>query len=175
MPLPVAHGLLGASVGAALQPLESRYWRTLWISAFLAICPDFDYALNWLRISGGGWHHGFTHSFLFAACLGLFTALILREVKIRSIIIFCSAAASHTLIDYVMTESHGVALWWPFTHHRHKLSFPNPIDYTWDDSTVSRMVIDLLRISLTELVIFGAIFVAVLWIKKATRKRATVS
>src|SRR6185295_3396580 len=176
MPLPVAHGLLGASVAAALQPSsEPRYWRNLFIGAFLGICPDFDYALNWLRISGGGWHHGFTHSFLFAICLGLLTTLILREVKIRSAIIFVSAAVSHTLIDYVMTESRGVALWWPFTDHRYKLRFPNPIDYTWDDSTVSRMVSDLLRISLIELMVFGVLLLAVLWIKKGTRKRPSIS
>ena len=173
MPLPVAHGLLGASVAAALQPSsEPRYWRNVWVSAFLGICPDFDYALNWLRISGGGWHHGFTHSFLFAICLGLFTALILREIKIRSVIIFGSAAVSPTLIDYVMTESRGVALWWPFTDHRYKLRFPNPIDYTWDDATVSRMVTDLLRISLIELMVFGAIFLMVVWIKRTVSKRA---
>jgi len=173
MPLPVAHGLLGASVAAALQPSsEPRYWRNLWICAFLGICPDFDFALNWLRISGGGWHHGFTHSFLFAACLGLFTAFTLRESRIRSVIVFCCAAASHTLIDYVMTESRGVALWWPFTDHRYTLKFPNPIDYTWDDSTVSRMVTDLLRISLIELMVFGAIFLMVVCIKRTVSKRA---
>ena len=176
MPLPVAHGLLGASVAAALQPSsEPRYWRNVWVGAFLGICPDFDYGLNWLQISGGGWHHGFTHSVLFAICLGLFTALILREIKIRSVIIFGSAALSHTLIDYVMTESRGVALWWPFTDYRYKLRFPNPIDYRWDDSTVSTIVIDILRISLIELLIFGVIFLAIIWIKRTMTKRAFVS
>lgn len=173
MPLPVAHGLLGASVAAALHPSsEPRYWRTLWISVLLGICPDFDYALNWLRISGGGWHHGFTHSFLFALSLGLLTALVLREFKIRSVILFCSATASHTLLDYLMTESRGVALWWPLTDRRYKLRLPNPIDYTWDDTTVRGMVIDLLRISLIELMIFGAIFLVVIWIKRRVRTRS---
>jgi hypothetical protein len=77
MPLPVAHGLLGASVAAALRPpSQSRRWGALWAGAFLGICPDFDYALNWLRISGGGWHHGFTHSILFALSLGSLTAAV---------------------------------------------------------------------------------------------------
>jgi membrane-bound metal-dependent hydrolase YbcI (DUF457 family) len=176
MPLPVAHGLLGASVAVAMHPaFESRYWRTLWVSALLAICPDFDYALNWLRISGGGWHHGFTHSLLFALSVGLLTALVLREFKIRSVILFCSATVSHTLIDYLMTESRGVALWWPLTNRRYKFRLPNPIDYTWDDTTLRGMVIGLLRISLIELMVFGAILLMVIWIKKATNRGAVVS
>ena len=73
MPLPVAHGLLGASIAAALQPSESPRWRTLCVCALLGVCPDFDYALNWLRVSGGGWHHGFTHSILFALFIGSLT------------------------------------------------------------------------------------------------------
>lgn len=74
-----------------------------------------------------------------------------------------------------MTDSRGVALWWPFTDHRYKLRFPNPINYTWDDSTVSRMVIDLLRIGLVELLIFGAILLAVILIKRTMSKRAFLS
>jgi membrane-bound metal-dependent hydrolase YbcI (DUF457 family) len=78
MPLPVAHGLLGASVAAALlqRSPQSRRWKLLLPGAMLGICPDFDYALNFLRISGGGWHHGFTHSIPFALLLGLLMALI---------------------------------------------------------------------------------------------------
>ena len=82
MPFPVAHGLLGAAVAAALsQPSRTGRWKSLLGGALLGIFPDFDYALNWLRISGGGWHHGFTHSIVFAFALGLMMAVILRERK----------------------------------------------------------------------------------------------
>ena len=106
MPLPVAHGLLGASVAAALhQQSDSRRWKVLLTGGFLGICPDFDYALNWFRISGGGWHHGFTHSMLFALFLGLIAATVLGGSKVRSIVLFSCAAISHTLLDFLMTES----------------------------------------------------------------------
>jgi membrane-bound metal-dependent hydrolase YbcI (DUF457 family) len=171
MPLPVAHGLLGASVAAALdESSESRRWKPLLTGAFLGICPDFDYALNWLRISGGGWHHGFTHSILFAFFLGLLTATVLGG-RLRSIVVFCCATVSHTSLDFLMTESSGVALLWPFTDHRYKLSVPNPINYTWENSSLWGSAIDLLRISLIELMIFAPIFLVVVFVRRLLVER----
>lgn len=162
MPLPVAHGLVGATVGVALnKPSQSLRWKLVLIGAFLGISPDFDYALNWLRISGGGWHHGFTHSILFAFVLGLSMAIILGERTVWSIFLFVAATASHTLLDFMMTESRGVALWWPFTNQRYRLRLPNPINYSWNDTSVWTAAPDVLRICITELVIFGPVFLIV--------------
>ena len=89
MPLPVAHGLLGAAVAAAMSHESgSLRWKPVLTGAFLAICPDFDYALNWLRISGGGWHHGFTHSIVFAVAVGLMTTTVMGGRKLHSLVLF---------------------------------------------------------------------------------------
>lgn len=166
MPLPVAHGLLGASVAMALHQSPTRLSRPLLVGALLGLCPDFDYALNWLRVSGGGWHHGFTHSILFAFFLGLVIATILGERKVRSVILFSAAAGSHTLLDFLMTESRGVALWWPFTNQRYKLRLSNPIDYTWSHESLWEAVMAILKISLIELLIFAPILLVVILIKR---------
>src|SRR5215203_1950378 len=168
MPFPIAHALVGASVGAALHPAnQPRRTKMLLLGALLAVCPDFDYALNWLRISGGGWHHGFTHSIPFAFFLGLIIVVVSREWKLRSFTFFTAAIASHTLLDYVLTESRGVALWWPLTNRRYRLRFPNPIDYTWSNPTVWDIAFDVLRIGLLELVIFGPLLLAVILLRSA--------
>lgn len=110
MPLPVAHGLIGASAVAALLPLSrTRIAKPLLLGVVLGVSPDFDYALNWLRIGRGGWHHGFTHSIPFALLIGLVTTILLREWKARSFVVFSAAFASHTLLDFLITESMGVA------------------------------------------------------------------
>lgn len=115
MPLPIAHALVGATVVVAIRPSgQSDQWKPLLVGAFLGVCPDFDYALNWFRISGGGWHHGFTHSIAFAFLLGLTMAIVSRQRIARSFVVFSAAAASPTLLDLMITESYGVALWWPF-------------------------------------------------------------
>jgi membrane-bound metal-dependent hydrolase YbcI (DUF457 family) len=176
MPLPVAHALIGASVAAALsQSSQSRRWKLLLTGALLGICPDFDYALNWLRISGGGWHHGFTHSIFFALIIGLIMAILIGDRKARSVAVYCAATLSHTLLDLMMTESRGVALWWPFTDRRYKLRLPNPIDYTWSNASLSDAAVDILRISLIELIIFGTIFLTVVLITKLLVERGVAS
>jgi membrane-bound metal-dependent hydrolase YbcI (DUF457 family) len=172
MPLPLAHALVGASAAAAFLPASrSRQWKPLLIGAFLGISPDFDYALNVLRISGGGWHHGFTHSIAFACLLGLITMVVSKEWRVRSFVAFCAAAVSHTLLDYLITESYGVALWWPFTDHRYKLRLPNPIDYTWSDASIWEAGVDILKITLIEFMIFAPIFLAVVSLRRVARKR----
>lgn len=169
MPLPVAHGLVGASAVAALLPLSrSRIAKPLLIGAFLGISPDFDYALNWLRIFGRGWHHGFTHSIPFALVIGLLTIVVMREWKTRSFMVFSAAFASHTLLDYLITESRGVALWWPFTDYRYKLRLPNPIDY----SSIWETTMEMIKVTLTELFIFAPVLLAIVVIRRVLTKRA---
>jgi membrane-bound metal-dependent hydrolase YbcI (DUF457 family) len=159
--------LLGAAVAASIQrPDGPRRWGRLCVGAFLGICPDFDYALNWARISGGGWHHGFTHSVLFSLVLGSVAAAAFGEKKARSLVLFAAAAASHVLLDYLFTESRGVALWWPFTKRRFKLDLPNPVDYWWGNSTLWEAAAGVLRISLVELAMFGPLLLAVLLLKR---------
>jgi inner membrane protein len=172
MPLPIAHALVGASVAAALRPSsQTRQWKPLLIGALLGICPDFDYFLNWMRISGGGWHHGFTHSIVFAFLLGMITVVLSREWKVRSLILFSAAAVSHTLLDFLITESQGVALWWPFTEQRYKARLPNPIDYTWNSASLWKAGFDVLKISLIELMIFAPIFLVVVLVRRVVGER----
>jgi membrane-bound metal-dependent hydrolase YbcI (DUF457 family) len=173
VPLPVAHGLIGASVVAALRDsAQMGRWKWLAFGAFLGIAPDFDFALNWLRVSWGGWHHGFTHSIPFALVVGLVTIIALRQWKVRSFLVFSAAYVSHTLLDYMLTESRGVALWWLFKNYRYKLRLPNPIDYTYSVDSFNHAAIDLLKISLIELLIFGPILLAVILVRQVVNKRS---
>jgi len=89
-------------VAALRPPNELGGWKWLAFGAFLGISPDFDFALNWLGISIGGWHHGFTHSIPFAVVVGLATIVVLRQWKARSFFVFSTTYVSHTLLDYML-------------------------------------------------------------------------
>lgn len=171
MPLPVAHSMIGASVAAAVYPKTYGWWKLLCISAILGVLPDFDYALNWLRVGRGGWHHGFTHSIVFALFVGAVTNLVTGWRSVRAFIAFSAATASHTLVDYLITESRGVSLWWPFTDHRYKLRGPNPIDYTWSTTSFWDAAVDVLQISLTELIIFGPVLLVVIVLRSMSSRK----
>lgn len=169
MPFPVAHALIGASVAAALDRKSEALWKVLFLGALLGVSPDFDYLLNVLRIGRGGWHHGFTHSIVFALFAGTLTALVFGWRSVNGFIVFSAAIASHTLLDYLMTESRGVSMWWPFTDRRYKFRGPNPIDYTWDDSSFWTTAADFLQISFIELIVFAPILLLVLLLRRYRR------
>ncbi len=143
-----------------------RNSKDLLLGALLGIAPDFDYALNYLPGFGRGWHHGFTHSLVFGCFVGVVVALC-RRFSWKSMMVYSFAILSHPLLDYFFTESHGIELFWPFSAHRFRLQIPNPIDYTWNLSSPTAAFFDLLRISSIELLIFGPIFLIVLWLRNS--------
>jgi hypothetical protein len=103
------------------------------------------------------------------------TAAMFGQRNLRSVILFSSATVSHTLLDLMLTESRGVALWWPFSDQRYKLRFPNPIDYTWSNTSLWKAVIDLLKISIAELIIFAPILLLVILVKRSLIERHTAA
>ena len=119
MPLPIAHGLLGASIVAAVHPRPGElHFAPLAVGALLANAADLDFALVF-TLGSKAWHRGFSHSVVFAlvVCLGLLASLGRR--RIRAALAYGAAYASHGLLDYVMTkEGGGVALLWPFSSER---------------------------------------------------------
>lgn len=167
MPLPLAHALVGASLKTSLsEPQQALSFKAIGLSVFLAISPDFDYALNFLRIGDGGWHHGFTHSLVFALAIGLVCWLIIKDKRPATLLILCAVLASHTILDYLFTESRGVALFWPLTDHRYKLNWFNPTNYSWRTTSLLSAAADLARLCALELLIYGPFFLFSVLIKK---------
>ncbi|HSE20559.1 MAG TPA: metal-dependent hydrolase [Pyrinomonadaceae bacterium] len=167
MPLPVAHALVGATLNNSFSKSpRALSFKAIFLSIVLALCPDFDYGLNVLRVAGGGWHHGFTHSFLFAFAIGFACWLILKDRRPTTLMLLCAIVASHTLLDYLFTESQGVALFWPITDHRYKLNWFNPINYTMRTRPMIASALDLARICALELLLFGPLFLVGLLVRK---------
>jgi membrane-bound metal-dependent hydrolase YbcI (DUF457 family) len=161
-------------VVAALQPNFSlnRDWKPLLLGALLGICPDLDFFIFLIPGSGRGWHHGFTHSVVFAFLVGLSTSFVVGQMSLDKVLMWSLATLSHPLLDFLITEAGGVELFWPFSTRRFKLSLPNPIDYSWRNISMWDTFLDLLKICLIEFIIFAPIFLLVLWIRQATGRRA---
>ena len=97
--------------------------------------------------------------------VGAVTALITGWRNVRSFVAFTAAIASHGLLDYLITESRGIALFWPFTNQRYKLLIPNPINYSWSKTSLLDAAFDVLQICLTELIIFGPLLLLVMLLR----------
>src|SRR3712207_807273 len=118
MPMPISHGLIGASLVAALLPRRPRYWLLLAAGAVLANAADLDFILVFLFRSRA-WHRGFTHSLVFALAVFLCFLLALGRARAREAAAFGLAYASHALLDFATTvETRGVELLWPFSSDR---------------------------------------------------------
>ena len=121
MALPIAHGLLGASIAGLLAPSQTagQNVKTVLICAVLAILPDFDYffyqVLNW----GESWHRSFSHSILFSIVVGALCAAAFGPFTTRLFLIYTLAILSHTLLDAVISEyPSGVQFFWPLSTRR---------------------------------------------------------
>lgn len=119
MPLPIAHGFLGASIVAAINSRPSkRYFIPLFAGAFLANCADADFLLVWFSHSRS-WHRAFTHSLAFALLFCLLSIIIFGLSRLRESLAYGLAFSSHGVLDYLTTKlGGGVELLWPFTTER---------------------------------------------------------
>jgi membrane-bound metal-dependent hydrolase YbcI (DUF457 family) len=165
MPLPIAHGLLGASIVAATLPEASpvRNWKALLLGAALSISPDLDYFFR------TDWHRGFSHSLFFASVVSLLCFAATRRANLRMAIGYAGAIFSHGLLDFATTKTMpGVELLWPFSTHRFGLGLIDYYQLTGVDPVFflnKGVLMDLLKMGVFELIIFLPVFLFVLSIK----------
>jgi len=170
MSLPIAHGLVGASLGVALWPERGRPGRAAAVGALLGICPDVDYLLSRLHVLGWGWHHGFTHSIAFALITGAAVSWALGLRGWRGALACVLPVLSHSLLDYVITESPGVALWWPVTAQRYKLGVSELSYYHVVTPLHGRRA--FARLGALELLLFGPLLTLSWFVRCAPSRRS---
>lgn len=119
MPLPVAHGLVGAGIVAALHPQPiRRKGLPLLVGAVLANCADLDFGLV-LITHDRSWHRGFTHSLAFSLLLTVLALAVWGRKYLREVLTYGATYTSHGLLDFVTTKfGGGVKLLWPFSQER---------------------------------------------------------
>jgi membrane-bound metal-dependent hydrolase YbcI (DUF457 family) len=154
MPLPVAHGIIGAGVVAAFGTTRTRKlaWVPLLAGAFLAICPDFDFFFVWFLNESSSWHRSFSHSLTFALLAGVIVARLVGRFCLRESIAYATCVLSHCFADILTTKKlPGVQLLWPFLPHRFKLGLFNYLEVRSDAASVLDFAVDALRLGFLEL------------------------
>jgi membrane-bound metal-dependent hydrolase YbcI (DUF457 family) len=174
MPLPLAHGLVGATIVAASRENFSfrKDWRALSLGAALAVIPDFDLVLSWILRYGAHTHGGFTHSIMFSMAAGFLACLLMREKNVRGFVTYALATLSHGVLDVVTRkEFGGSALLWPVTSHKFKLGWFDYFEFYPDPSTESIIVIlrNAVEVCGYEMMIFTPVILIVVWYKRLAR------
>ena len=161
MPLPIAHGLVGASLVALIYPSsEIKNWKPLCWGFLLANSPDLDFAVSFLF----GWkdfHRGIFHSLFVALLVGAVIFVFLRRENRRIPLAYSLAFLSHTLLDFAASSAGAVRLLTPFDDGRYALGW-----FSFSELTHGLIISDILWFSVIEALIFVPLFLAVLYIKK---------
>jgi Predicted membrane-bound metal-dependent hydrolase (DUF457). len=162
MPLPIAHGLLGASIVALVKPRdENRNWKPFAWGFALANLPDFDFAFVFL-FGWHGFHRGFMHSLFFAFLLGAVIFALLKNETRRLPLALSLALFSHTLLDFATScQSKGVRLFSPFDEDFYKLGW-----FGFSELTRGLVISDMLHFAAVEALVFVPFFLLVLFVRK---------
>lgn len=176
MPLPVAHGLVGASVVLLARKGSSlpRAWPQLLLGATLAIIPDFDLALAWSGNYSDRLHGTFTHSLLFACVVGCLAARLAGEFRWRGVLVYTAATLSHALLDFTVKKEYGGAqLLWPFSRQRFRLRLFSYFEFqpAPGQQPLGEILARALEISCYELLIFAPLFGLALWWRQRPTRR----
>jgi len=172
MPLPVAHGLLGASIVAAFHPhpVQRRYPLALFVGALFANAADGDFLLVF-AFHNKSWHRGFTHSVTFALLAGLLTSLLLSKRRFRVALVYWLAFASHGVLDYMTSKvGGGVTLLWPFSSERMKLGW-----WGLSEMPSNLTAFEIMKALGVEFVIFAALFLSVTLLRKKLAPRVVAA
>lgn len=169
MPLPIAHGLVGASVVALGRPQSTlnRDWYVLLFGAALAISPDFDFFLIRGRHLGRGLHRGFTHSILTAFVVTALMLSVLGIPHLRNVLALGAAFLSHGLLDFLTTKrGGGVELLWPLLRERFKLGLIG-----FSEFPIGFSLKEVVKASLIESVVFVPLLLGVLLIRELVSRK----
>jgi membrane-bound metal-dependent hydrolase YbcI (DUF457 family) len=159
MPLPIAHGLLGATLVAAVHPCIDK-WKPLFLGVMLANFPDLDILILW-GLNLRGIHRSFSHSLVIAIAVTLVIYFFVGRKQFKVTLAYGLAFLSHTVLDFFAAKAGGgVMLWWPFSNQRYKFGM-------WGFSELSSgiPVSELLYYSLLEGILFTPLLFGVLLLR----------
>lgn len=124
MPSPLGHVLGGTAVYLAATNTQNRSRLTLAVTLLCSVLPDTDFVPGIIIGEPAVFHHGVSHSLLFAMFVGGLVFLILRrfnntKIAVLNGILASLAYAFHLLLDLVsVTEGRGIPILWPLTSDR---------------------------------------------------------
>jgi membrane-bound metal-dependent hydrolase YbcI (DUF457 family) len=155
LPLPIAHGTIGAIIALSFYK-SSSFQKTLLvvlIGGISANLADLDFLLHS--------HRTFTHSIIYSFVLLLVTFLLFKLKENKLPLIFTLSYSSHAVLDFLFTsQGVGVKLFLPLSDNWYKLNIVS-FSEIMGNLSLEKMI----QASLIELYIFAPILGIVLFLR----------
>ena len=130
MPSPVAHSAAGIALYLLIYNNNTNFRKSglkppllLALAVFLANLPDFDFIPGFLIGDPNRFHHGISHSLIFALSIASLVYLMVKktmavlDVK-KLYLLLVLTLSSHVVLDFLTwdgSEPFGVPMFWPFS------------------------------------------------------------
>lgn len=161
MPKFIAHGLMGATIIAALHPRPFvNRWAPMLLGAALAISPDLDHLPEWI-LGITNFHRGMTHSIIFSGLVALALAFLFRMRDWWSVAAFALAYASHAFADAFFSTEGGVQLLWPLSDEYYGFGLTDILELPFGHS-----IDEVLRWVFLEVIIFLPVFLIAVAVRR---------
>jgi inner membrane protein len=125
MPSPVGHLFAGTIVYLAATRRTRRSAAVLAVALCGALAPDLDFVPGIAIGNMRAFHHGISHSIVFALLFGVATFLVAARWCDRTLALLLSMVAtaaygSHVFLDFISVNpgAKGVPLVWPLSHRQ---------------------------------------------------------
>jgi inner membrane protein len=177
MPSPLGHSLMGYIICRATvrRIVVTHHWKLIALCVFAANAPDLDFLPGLLVGDLGRYHHGPSHSIVFAVFFGILAGALFSR-RIYAFGMGFSLYLSHVLLDYLVRDPSpplGVPLFWPFNHEYYIASFAfyPPINYP---ASLGESIVPVvftfhnLLTLLSEVLFLLPILILVSWYKRLT-------
>lgn len=179
MPTPVGHTLMGLTLWSGFREKGNRDWIKLLLILTAVNLPDLDYIPGLIADRPNAFHHGWTHSLLFAVFAGaVFAAVLIRKTSFGiQFLCMTGACLTHPVLDFFTKDTSapfGEQLLWPFSQ-RYFLSSFSVFRDIYKGGTRLDFIQNLfhkhnLITMITELSIFFPLFLVVWFIRKTRNK-----
>ncbi|MEZ5345336.1 MAG: metal-dependent hydrolase [Pyrinomonadaceae bacterium] len=156
MPLPIAHGCVGAAIVALIHPKIKRIVSfPLLFGGFMANAADLDFILSY-STGDKSWHRGFTHSVLFSFFIAAIFLVWFKKERLREALAYSLAYFSHLVLDFSTSDHGGPELFWFFSERRFSVGV---VSFSVAPSKLP--LSEILYAAMWETAVFGTLFFAV--------------
>ena len=160
---------------ATMRSTTAHHRKLIILCVFAANAPDLDFLPGLFVGDLGRYHHGPSHSMIFAVLFGIFAGALFSR-RVYAFVLGFSLYLSHVLLDYLVQDPSpplGVPLFWPFNHQYYMAPFALYRPFNYPTSLAEPVLSTVFSFHnfltiMMEILLLLPLLLLVSWCKKST-------